>query len=1356
MNNLVIPPSANWYETLILACAPDNTLIYGSRNDIVIIYDSPDDQPSDVKIIHRAHSQKIISTNINRNWGQPHKLLVTVAEDNVVKLWDIETRKKKLGHNAHVGHAKVIGATFAGDDRVISASEDGIIIVWNITQNQTNVLKEVFGSKVTITCISTCPHAIWLTAFGLKNGLVIVTDLRKQGKVLYKLRGHDKSVLCLSWCPAPVNIFPKDPRNYVGLKNPSGSVIERSREKKDAGSEGETDKILEIKSKVVIEESPEKKDMASPEGKADQILEASPKESVEQVSENVKSDKVNKRNIWSNLKHADDDELGVSSQENNHPLLRDVSNVDDFLKECQNLRNVIIGRAVPEATDEKCDGEKERVIIKAKRKQDKTRETRQNLEDQAGSSTNTKNETDEINDVLETFEKELDKLGSKSEADDLPTDEGAEEVKPQSSSDETNVEESKDSIKGTESAESPGVDSDKVGLEAVEGKINDEKIDIAQDNVTCGEAKREIPVNVPVEEEPRREFLLASSGKEGNIYIWRAGTDGRMQTFLNVPHKTGHRKSGKSSSDKLWIVLCWISPTVLLSSSKSAELMKWTLPKPKDKKKQFSVLHCDHNSMLFSIAAPIVFLNEHNWLDERKMNVWTVGHDRLLLNTDLTSERKNLACYPTLGNAECLALSPVDPNRLAIGTAEGVIKIWDLSRPNVKNIVMTSFFQKIQSKVVTLAWHPTNELILAYGTSEGRIGFLDTSNKSKTPTVPPNYFKSRIHKLEWGPINGNKEDLGLFAVAEGKLVIYSVKKSEKGPTEVDVPDDTFMYTFAWKPDYTMLVVGTNSGTVVLYSPDLKILSTHYFQHRLNDIYWHPDAAQSDPNASERCYRFAAISNSKDVIVCNFQRDIADGEKIVLKYEQSDEIINFVSWSPYASDELVIAGDDGTAQVWNVEGNTVTSTYTSPNFEGILSSIWSPIDSDYIISAVKDHTIRVWRISDHPRQEDKEIKELRKKIIKEITKEQMDLLPKAEKPQEEPTPKNKATKNNLLPNFFYPKDTPQVIDDLKKLFLWKEGSHNVEAGGGDNNCNILKVFGSKSDMLDVIERNDTAHREKGKFSLSNTLSLFKGDIGSKIKKAVDEKRVNPWMITMAPMVSPKLWQSACEVYAHQLSETADSDPVEIATYYLACHKVEEAIDALCEGAMYREALVLAKCRLPEDDSTITNVMNRWAKYSVIVGNFEAAAQCYICLKKYEDAASVLFRRSDVKTLKFATELAEKSGNEELHKAVLFRYNAYREENGTEEKELPSKLDAVLKSHLENGGEDKKAVVEETVDSHDVDGGVVEIQSGEKACLEDDKIEGRVDEEKVLNKGENGGDVEATDNPTGEIVPTDNVQ
>ncbi|KAJ8913468.1 hypothetical protein NQ315_013848 [Exocentrus adspersus] len=547
-----------------------------------------------------------------------------------------------------------------------------------------------------------------------------------------------------------------------------------------------------------------------------------------------------------------------------------------------------------------------------------------------------------------------------------------------------------------------------------------------------------------------------------------------------------------------------------------------------------------------------------------------------------------------------------------------------------------------------MAWHPTQELILAYGTVEGRI-----------------------HKVEWGPLNGNEEDLGLYVVAEGKLVVYNTKILTRAPSEVDTPDDTFVYTFAWKPDYTILLVGTKTGSVILYSKDLKILSTNYFQHKLKEICWHPDSVQSDLGTSKYCYWFAAVSNSKDVTICNFQTDVNDGNNIVTKYERSEDVINCIAWSPYASNQLVIASDEGTAQVWDVEADVIISTYVSPNFEGISAVIWSPTSSDLIISAAKDHTIRVWSILEHPKQDENEIKHLRKKVIKEIMNEQTDLLPKGENVNEEQTetPKNKkVAKVNILPIFYYPKETVQVIDDLKKLLLWKEGLFTEEPDNTDSGSEILKIFGSKHDMLNIMERNDSLHQQKGKYSLSNTLSLFKGDINTKIKKAIEDKRVNPWVIMMSPMVSIKTWQSACETYAQQLSEEADSDALEIASYYLACHKVEQAIDILCEAAMFREALALAKCRLAEDNSAVTNIIEKWAKQTLY--------------GKYEDAASVLFRRSDATTLKFAAELSEKSGNEELHKAILLKYNLIKHDVEEKDIELPTKLDAFLKKQKEN--------------------------------------------------------------------------
>lgn len=58
MNSLIIPPAPNWYENTVFVCAPDNTVIYGSRSDLVVIKPKDLDQPADIQIIPRAHQDK--------------------------------------------------------------------------------------------------------------------------------------------------------------------------------------------------------------------------------------------------------------------------------------------------------------------------------------------------------------------------------------------------------------------------------------------------------------------------------------------------------------------------------------------------------------------------------------------------------------------------------------------------------------------------------------------------------------------------------------------------------------------------------------------------------------------------------------------------------------------------------------------------------------------------------------------------------------------------------------------------------------------------------------------------------------------------------------------------------------------------------------------------------------------------------------------------------------------------------------------------------------------------------------------------------------------------------------------------
>ena len=58
MNKLVVPPSPNWYENKIIACAPDNTIIYGARQDIVVINPRPKTEAAAVEVIMYAHAAR--------------------------------------------------------------------------------------------------------------------------------------------------------------------------------------------------------------------------------------------------------------------------------------------------------------------------------------------------------------------------------------------------------------------------------------------------------------------------------------------------------------------------------------------------------------------------------------------------------------------------------------------------------------------------------------------------------------------------------------------------------------------------------------------------------------------------------------------------------------------------------------------------------------------------------------------------------------------------------------------------------------------------------------------------------------------------------------------------------------------------------------------------------------------------------------------------------------------------------------------------------------------------------------------------------------------------------------------------
>ncbi|RZC35001.1 gem-associated protein 5, partial [Asbolus verrucosus] len=1142
MNELIIPHAPLWYRSSVMACSPDNILVYGSQNDIVIVRDKDSEEPAEIKIIQGAHSKNVTSVSLNKKWKDPHSFIVSLGEENMIKVWDFESYERIFSNKEHMEHKQpVVGAVFAGDDRVVSAAANGVIIIWNIIANESKVLKDLFNSKVTLTCLSSCPHAAWLLAFGLNNGCVIVADLRRNGQILYKLRGHYQAVVSLSWCPAPVNVFPRYTQNTV--KNKSEETAEN--------------KNVEPK---LAEQSAEKHE---------------------------------KRNPWINLVHADDDEVALEKQES---VLTE--SVSDFLKECDDLKSKILGVVTSIAISNTTEENEE--------KQANT-ELKQQYEEkgieEAEGTTESVQKLNEDRPLPQLFDPSGDFLDNF-----LPVEEEIFEDK--------DVGNEKNRAKNilTDKADTSEDGEDKIDILASE----ENKIDVLASGDSGVVVEDYVSVKTEViEEEPRTEYLLASSGKDRSVYIWRAGTDGRMQTFFHTPKKSKNRDHKNTN---VWITVCWIAPDTILTSSMTGEVLAWPLPKPKESSKQYRIVHNEHASVIFNVVTPPKYLSPCSWRNKTDLTAWSWGQDGRLINYDLNAQKVRLSYSTVTASVTCFDCSALDPNRLvdykfrlAIGVRDGSIRVWDLSLPHVKTIAMNKYHQKFTHKVTTIAWNPVKEMILGFGTEEGRVGFIDMA--SKKSTLFPHYFHNQVYKIEWGPLQGDTNNLGLYVVAEGKIAIYDTREPNSDPVELELPQQLYVYRFAWKPDFSLLLLNGKDGSLVVLRTDLVALTTIYLNDKgLNGIVWHPDAFTNKTEISARCNWFAATTSRGllvyDCVLFNEETATSENfmEKIVVVLEGHLRPPLSLAWCPFDGNKIVSTAADGLALVWDVVSKSTIATFVDPYLYHNPAVIWSPIDSDLIIMG--DKVIRVWSVSKNPPRIDEEFMSARKRLLSKTSKIESD-----------------KTDNKIKV------DIPQIKNDQQK--------------------------------------------REGKYKSCELISLWKGNISEYIEDAINENRVTPTIISVAPMVSSKLWHDACIVYAKKLSENANSDPLETAMYFLACHKVEEAINCLCLSFMFKEALALAKHRLPNNSEIITTVTVKWADY--------------ISIRQYLNAAKVLARRNNKEFLEFAAELADKEGNKGLYDSIKFKCNEIQSDQSSSrnndsekvEDNLPSRIDAIFEVITGNG-------------------------------------------------------------------------
>ncbi|KAK6643241.1 hypothetical protein RUM43_004746 [Polyplax serrata] len=825
-----------------------------------------------------------------------------------------------------------------------------------------------------------------------------------------------------------------------------------------------------------------------------------------------------------------------------------------------------------------------------------------------------------------------------------------------------------------------------------------------------------IAYNIFRPDEVYEEFLLASTCQSKEVFIWRAGSDGKCELKIHIPTSPISKRDGDQCRPKLgnsfsFTALLWQEAYKLYLSSNFGELLFFDIasylskaPKNVEVKinKQslnfFKLGHHFHCKGLFAIACSpqagdIILYNDaeikshlklkangkHSikrnndseincdirWKVEKSEQpqlLWTAGQDRKLIACKVDGSKLDVVfnLHTLNGSVFCIAVSPHDPNKIAFGTGDGVIRLWNLLQTPGE---VQMYWQKIKDRVMSLAWHPTREGILAYGTSEGRVGVIDT-NTNKLPIVFKPSSPHTIYSLSWGlPLPDNdgssaKKEYNLYSVGGSILSLHSLSNTGGDPINLTklLPFQCKKHTdVAWKPDYSLMAVGCDDGTIYLVEPkEFKIVYTLLaYKKMVQSIAWHPPSTTVDIGMSPYHTYFTSGStdNDNEIRVFNFI-EAEDGAKVqqVASLKGHYGHVQSVSWSPHVGGRLASTSSDSSVQIWDVISQTPLANY-KPHTTPVLS-IWSPIDADAIMTGCRDGIFCVWKISSQFKISPTAISKAKKQ--KKGKKFQMSVAKDSSEDMTETSViPNKQIKDDVSEEvpMAEVKTTTKSAKEIKMFSkAWKENSVNEfnscysllrENTGGNFSLPFLR---DDNDYMELISLEEQVHRTSNNWTEYCELFLWTGKIKDVIEDKMRTGQLNDFLVSLAPTVSPKLWQEACFSYSKSLVEKKMYRKA--ASYLLCCHQVYEAINLLMKEKLYLEALCLAKSRLPKSDPILEEIISDYGHWLFKNGSFLKACECFIYLNDYLKVAKICGNKSQAEYLSLAALAARKCENKEL--------------------------------------------------------------------------------------------------------------
>uniref|UniRef100_A0A8C6WLS4 Gem (nuclear organelle) associated protein 5 n=1 Tax=Neogobius melanostomus TaxID=47308 RepID=A0A8C6WLS4_9GOBI len=733
-------------------------------------------------------------------------------------------------------------------------------------------------------------------------------------------------------------------------------------------------------------------------------------------------------------------------------------------------------------------------------------------------------------------------------------------------------------------------------------------------------------------EESEEGCFLASGSRDQTVRIWSTAR-GKAVMTLKLPYL---KKRGSAVDpgvkERLWLNVHWPRGrgAQLISSCFSGELLLWDLlrsGKPKWTLFGSSSDAQGHNRIIF---------NTSSFVTSGQSLLLSTSMDREVKCWDMSSLE---LCWtlPALGGfVYCLSFSPLGSGTLALGVGDNMIRVWNTQSSN--HYDTRSFWQGIKSKVTGI----TASIFI--------------------PQISSSYHKKTIYTLAWGPpvpplsfgSSKGKPAYSLYSCAgEGTILQHDPYQLNSEAFNIDkliknsnnIQHKLSPHTdLNWKPDGKVVAIGNEDGCIDVYeAPSLRLLCSIQQHHKIiNTLRWHhglsPELGCLLASGSSNAIVY--VHDLKHVLECPGDSAVVITEPFRRLSGHTAKITG-LSWSHHHDDRLVTVCYDGTAQVWDVLQEAPVCNYRG-HHGNLLCVDWSPVDPDVVWTGGKDFTVHEWRVS---RQEfDKPPKGMEENGGSQGKKKKT----KAKKSSVTSSLKKKKPRSMLpLSTSMDHRPKDELLQDCVTL---ASVTHNGCIPGQGDHIH-LGLFSDREALRRMFEAEEEGHLDAGHFESVVYLRLWSGDLQGALQLATERGELNDHLLSLAPMAGFSVWSGAVDAYVKQLC--LQEQFLKAASHLLSLNKLHDAIDLLRSHKLYREAIVLVKARLPQDEPVLKELYQSWAAVLEKDGHFSAAAKCYLAAGSSFDAAKVVSRKNEASSLRAAAELARVSGETALSQSLSLR-------------------------------------------------------------------------------------------------------